>query len=302
MKNFIKRTLPSIHREYLTQRYGINRLAVEKKLSSLTERGVEESQHKVIVSLTSYGDRINDIHLTIFSLLVQTYKPNRILLWLTANEYPNRELDLPDSLLSLKNLGLEVKWCNDYKSYNKLIPALLEFPEYTIVTADDDVFYAKDWLKKLFDSYVEFPHYIHTHKASKVRHLKNSSFDRYTNWEDALPGSVSYKNFLKGVSGVLYPPRSLHIDATRSDIFLSLSPYADDVWFWSMAVLNKVKVKVIKDNISSHRYTNVGRELGGLSKTLHEINVQGGRNDSQLMNVLLYYPQINNILLAEYQI
>lgn len=299
MKNFIKNNFPFMHKEYLMRRYGINRLAIEKKLSLLTEKGVEESEHKVIVSLTSYGDRINDIHLTMFSLLVQTYKPNKILLWLTADEFPNKELNLPDSLLSLKTFGLEIKWCNDYKSYNKLIPALLEFPEYAIVTADDDIFYAKDWLKKLFDSYIEFPQYIHTHKASKVSHSENSFFNRYTDWQGALSESVSYKNFLKGVSGVLYPPRSLYVDATRSDIFLSLSPYADDVWFWAMAVLNKSKVKVIKGSISSHRYINVFRELGGLSKTLHEINVQGGRNDSQLTNILLYYPQINNILLSE---
>jgi hypothetical protein len=39
-----------------------------------------------------------------------------------------------------------------------------------------------------------------------------------------------------GYGGVLYPPGSLHDDATNRDLFEKLAPAADDLWFKAMAI------------------------------------------------------------------
>ena len=102
--------------------------------------GVNKSprEEKVIISLTSYGRRVRKtLPLTITSLLKQTYKPDMVLLWL---DYSWQNKDLPSRLKKLIDYGLTIKYCEDIKSYKKLIPTLLEYPNEVIITTDDDVF------------------------------------------------------------------------------------------------------------------------------------------------------------------
>ncbi len=42
---------------------------------------------RIIVSLTTYGKRINTVHLTIKTLLNQTYTFDKIILWLAEDEF-----------------------------------------------------------------------------------------------------------------------------------------------------------------------------------------------------------------------
>lgn len=118
----------------------------------------------LIVSLTSYPERINTVSQAINTLLQQTLKPDKLILWLANEQFPNKELDLPADLLKLKELGLEINWCEDLKSYKKLIPSLHLFPDDIIVTADDDLYYQPDWLESLYKSYLKNPDCIHTRK------------------------------------------------------------------------------------------------------------------------------------------
>ena len=49
------------------------------------EHGTEQNgkrKDEIVVSLTTYGNRIHEVYLTIESLLHQTVKPDRIILWL----------------------------------------------------------------------------------------------------------------------------------------------------------------------------------------------------------------------------
>lgn len=50
--------------------------------------GVDKnSEHKLVVSLTTFGERIFTVHKTIESLMLQTLKPNHIVLWLAEDEF-----------------------------------------------------------------------------------------------------------------------------------------------------------------------------------------------------------------------
>ena len=65
---------------------------------------------KIIVSLTSYSARINTVHITIDSLLKQTFKADKIILWLAKEQFPRLEKDLPNNLLQQTKKGLTIKW------------------------------------------------------------------------------------------------------------------------------------------------------------------------------------------------
>ena len=68
---------------------------------------------KVIVSLTSFPARIDTVYITIRSILMQSLKPDIIILWLAQEQFPEKEKELPYNLLKLKKYGLTIEWCHD---------------------------------------------------------------------------------------------------------------------------------------------------------------------------------------------
>ena len=202
---------------------------------------------KIIASLTTFPERIYTVEKTIKTLLMQTLKPDVIVLWLAEEQFPNKEKELPSELLKLKDFGLQIKWCNDIKSYKKIIPALKEYPNDIIITFDDDIYYANDVIKNLYNSYLENPNCIHTNRSWRIFAGKNGSICTksaaamyWTRYEDC-----SFKNTIIGCGGVLYPPHSLSPEVLNEEKFVSIIPTQDDIWLWAMAVLNDTKIKVV---------------------------------------------------------
>lgn len=243
----------------------------------------------IIISLTSFPARIKTVHQTIETLINQTYKPDKIILQLSEDEFPNKENDLPENLLKLGENGLIISWNKgNIKSYKKLIPTLKKYPEDVIVTVDDDILYDNQWLEKLVSAYRKNPDYIHCHRAHLVLFDRKRKILPYKKWKQKISHvEQSYNNFFTGAGGVLYPPSSLHSDVFDEQKFKELAPFADDIWFWAMAVLNGTKINVIKDNYKFLKYIDGTQECG-----LYHMNLVGAKNDEQLANVLKEYPEI----------
>ena len=140
------------------------------KFEKVTKSGLTDIKRnpQIIVSLTSFPDRIPFIYKTISSLLNQTLKPDMVILWLAKEQFPQLENNLPDELLELKKYGLTIKWCNNIRSYKKLVPAIKEYPNDIIITADDDIYYDKTLIELLYKSYEKEPQYIHCHRCTKI--------------------------------------------------------------------------------------------------------------------------------------
>ena len=192
----------------------------------------------------------------------------------------------------IKN-GLEIKFVKDIGSYTKAIYAFKEYPESIIVTADDDIYYPKKWLEKLYHSYIAHPKDIQVHRAHRVK-LKDNKILPYEKWEKHVQEeSARFDNFLTGVGGVLYPPNCFLSEVFRDDIFLNYAPTADDIWFWFMALISNRKIRVVQNHIKTLRCTNLLRQILPNRKTLYSIN-STGRNDEQIKNLMKFYQ--NNIL------
>lgn len=277
----------------------VNDKSILNKISNCSLYGItrKKRNQKVIVSLTTYPARINEVAVTIYSLLKQSLKPDEIVLWLGADKFKNREKDLPENLLKLKNNGLTIKWCKDMRSFTKLVPALEMYKNDIIVTADDDIYYNKDWLKKLYECHVKYPRDIICHRVHEVT-ICDNKIAPYNCWKWASnDASSSYFNFLTGVGGVLYPANSLYKDVLKRSVFEKLCPYADDVWFWAMAILNKTKIRNIKNGYNKLMYTNLSREKGLIAgDCLYQKNIGNNYNDVQIENVINKYKNIRRIL------
>ena len=266
--------------------------------------GIFEGQRtpKLIVSLTSYPARMLGLKYALYSLLNQNLKPDEIVLWLSHEEFPDKENPISDDVLNFRKNGLSIKFCHNLKSYNKLIPSLREYGDCIIVTADDDIYYEKDWLEKLYAAYQKEPQYIHCHRAHKILFDENGKIEPYNSWKHGIDWSLarpSYLNFLTGVGGVLYPPNSLHQNILNEELFLKLASTNDDIWFWAMAVLQGTKINVVKENIHDVIEINHVREMLGEGYSLQQTNVFQGKNDEQLENVLNEFPEIGSMLCSE---
>ncbi len=243
----------------------------------------------VIVSLTSYEERFDDLVISLYSLLNQRVKPDRIILWL-SDEFEDIS-NLPYEITRFIKNGLEIRFVKDIRSYTKIIYALKEFPDAVIVTADDDVYYPKDWLAKLYYSYIMRQEDIHCHRAHRVG-VEDGNIIPYEKWQKHVEEeSARFDNFLTGVGGVLYPPNCFTKEVLRDDIFLKNAPYADDVWLWFMALLSGRKIRVVKNHIKTLASTNIMRQLGVCKgRSLYAAN-RLGANDRQINNLMKFYKQ-----------
>ncbi|MDE4078787.1 glycosyltransferase family 2 protein [Methanosphaera sp. Vir-13MRS] len=225
----------------------INRLKLDDEISNFKETGISNNNsmdEDIILSLTSFPERMDDVKYCLYSLLNQSFKPNKVILWLAYDEFPNKEEDIPQSVLNLKENGLTIKWCENYRSYKKLIPTLKEYPNSCIVTADDDLYYPKDWLQNLYEDHINYPNNIISTRCREVQLDDYNNFKKYNQWKVATAGTdSSFLNFPTNGAGTLFPPHSLNEKVTDDKLFRKLCPNTDDIWFWTMAVLNKTKIK-----------------------------------------------------------
>jgi lipopolysaccharide biosynthesis glycosyltransferase len=242
----------------------------------------------IVVSLTSYPARIDAVPETLKSILAQSFKPWKLVLWLAREQFPGLERDLPPELVRLKDKGLSIEWCEDIRSYKKLIPSLRTYPDKIIVTADDDIIYGKNWLAQLVIAHICEPDAIVCHRAHQVLLNENGNFSPYKLWLKEIKGeNSSLRHLFTGCGGVLYPPGSLHEAVQDRNAFSSTCPNGDDLWFWGMAVLNGSKIQTVKD--SSFKLDFVP---GTQATALWIGNCQDGGNDSMLRALSARFPEI----------
>ena len=252
-------------------------------------KGVNETKRDIpiIVSLTSYEERFDDLEVSIYSLLNQTVKPDKLILWLSDKLCLN---DLPYNITRFIKNGLEIRFVRDIGSYTKAMYAFKEYSNSIIVTADDDIYYPKDWLAKLYYSFIANPDDINVHRAHRIR-ICDKKIMPYETWtKHVVEESARFDNFLTGVGGVLYPPNCFSKEVLREDIFLKKSPYADDIWFWVMALVHNRRIRVVKNHISGLYCTDFLRQIFKTKPSLYKINSKG-QNDKQLEELLKLYEQ-----------
>jgi hypothetical protein len=261
----------------------------ENREKSLRIFNAKKQINNFILSFTSFPARIHFVEYSLFSVLNQTIRPEKIILWLSEEEFPGKETDIPDSLKRYCPFDFEIRFVKEnFKPYKKLYYALRESPDSVIVTFDDDVYYKTRWLEKLYKAYLKDSGCISAHRIHTVS-FDNKRIAPYKNWKRQKE-PVSFLNVATGAGGVLYPPRSLYKDVCNHELFLTLCPNADDIWFYVMAVLQKTKIKRVKNGYSralDFDYIFSG-EYRAVPK-LTDINVTKNQNDLQLKSVLEHY-------------
>lgn len=220
-------------------------LLKEKVMTSI-DMGITEERYdgqEIVVSLTSFGKRIHEVYLAIESIMQGTLKPNRIILWLSEDEFKGKTL--PQTLLHQQRRGLQICYCEDIKSYKKIVPTLVKYPDACIVTIDDDLVYEFDLLENLIQAHIENPEDICACRMHRITLNENNRPNSYLLWDLQIypePGNKSPLHFLTSGGGTLFPPHCFTKEFFNQDNFMSLCPYADDVWINAMLLLSRRKI------------------------------------------------------------
>lgn len=252
--------------------------------------------HEIIVSLTTFPDRISTVWITIATMMNQTYKPKRIILWLAKEQFPNGN-GIPKNLLKLQERGLEICFCDDLKPHKKYYYTMKENPDDYVVTVDDDVLYPENHLEQLWQTHLKYPQAVCCQYSHRITYTESGHIEKYENWESCY--GTALKPTLQilpvGCGGVLYPPHILYQDLFDKDQFEKLCPMMDDLWLKSMEVLAGTGA-VLCSSGSLIYFDTLGTRKSGLQHS----NAGEKKNDVAISNILKKYPQIETILYQDY--
>lgn len=204
----------------------------------------------VVVSLTSFPKRINTVHLAIKSMLLQSILPHKIVLWLSTEEFPEKENELPDTLTELQKHGLEIHFVSrNLRAHQKYYYAFQHYPDSRILTIDDDLIYPPYTLERLLRLSIAYPQAICANVVRCIT-IGNNDFKPYPQWpKSRLPHSplCSHHYVGMGYGGILYPPK--WYDQTLFDLNLITQhcPLADDLWLKANELRRQVPVATTEE-------------------------------------------------------
>lgn len=209
---------------------------------------------RVIVSFTSYPPRINSVHKVVESLCRQTVPADEIVLYLSLDEFPEAEKNLPKALRNMVGLnGFRVAWVHgNLRSHKKYYYALQEYDDAIVITVDDDTIYAQTMISELVESHMRFPDAV---SARKVRIIlkKGKALEPYCNWEREAY-LEEYANMPRmdlcaiGVGGICYPAWLFNGDWFQEEIIVETAAYHDDLWLKYNEIINNIPVVYVKSS------------------------------------------------------
>lgn len=199
-------------------------------------------QEQIIVSITSYPARIKRLWIVLETIFHQTHKPDRIILWLSQEQFHKLYDDLPPSLVRLQSRGLEIRFVpGDIRSHKKYYYSFCNFSDSIVVLIDDDILYPSYMLQDITELM----------SSTRKRVVANYGF-RFT-W-DVRSNYISMKRdvirkgdsgsdlFFGSGGGTAFRPSEIidYLDST--EIIMSLCPTADDIYLNALVRLAGIEI------------------------------------------------------------
>lgn len=245
-----------------------------------SKRGGRQNE-KIIVSLTSFPARIGSVWLVVESLLRQTTLPDKIILWLSVDQFESIA-GLPESLKKRQNDVFEIKLVEkDYRSHKKYLYAFVDYPDDIVITVDDDIFYPSTMIESLYQAHLQNPNAIICRYARKMKRDIDGRLLSYRRWSDCFE-KKDMDIFFGSGGGTLFVPSKLYKDVTNVNLAIKLCPYADDVWLNAMTRMNGLPIMPITNHL-------ILPVLCESKENLKSINVDQDLNDVQINEIVDYY-------------
>ena len=267
----------------------IRRIALKRipRYLSKTINNVEAKEQNVIVSFTSFPARINNVWQVVECMKRQSCKPEKIILWLSKEQFPTDD-SIPTSLRQREDNQFEIRLVEgDIRSHKKYYYSFLQFSGKSIITIDDDVYYHSDTIKILLNSSKRYPGCIIANNTKRITY-NNGKIRPYSQWDTNILADENDNLVQIGVGGVLYPKNFYMPLLVDKNLFLKLTPLADDLWLNAIARIQNIPIVQTDFN-----YLIINLDNGD-APSLSSINLGQSQNDIQLAQLQDYFEETFN--------
>lgn len=223
-----------------------NKIILKEKIPE-KPLNTEKREEKIIVSLTSFPARINYVYLAIKSLMLQSYKPDRIILWLAEEQFADKKL--PENLVALEKFGLEIYWIehNLYGHKKYFFPIMQQKENELVITYDDDLIYAPNSIEKLINTHKKYPGCIVCNRTQTLKYDENGNVVNPGRWDTISNIGLKKPSFKLAPStggGCLYPYGAISTDLLNVNDIKQIALRGDDMWI--MFVATQCETPIIK--------------------------------------------------------
>lgn len=142
---------------------------------------------KIIVTMTTWEDRICNVPAVLDTILSQNKMPNKIVINLSKEEFVSYD-NLPQDFKNYveKHELIEINWIEgkNIKQWKKIIPTLFKYPKDCVICIDDDRKYPKNFIEALWNTHLKHPDSPITHnkvyklKGKYLQHAGHGTLDK----------------------------------------------------------------------------------------------------------------------------
>ena len=276
---------PLIHKRVLTPfrvavRYGA-RLILPRYLAR-PKRVKAQSHAPIVVSLTSFPARIDNVWQVVECMLHQTCLPDRIILWLSKEQFPKPSL-IPMSLRMRQGKHFEIRMVEgDIRSHKKYYYISKEEPESLVFLIDDDIYYDTHLVERVMEEHRKNPDAVICNFGRHISRDEEGRLKPYIQWPYEFHRSEAGDLFFGSGGGTLFRPSWLSSDLTDIGKARTVCPMADDIWLNAMVRFAGRKIIILKNGkiLPVYNRDNVN---------LYQTNMEGAQNDEQLEAITKYY-------------
>lgn len=236
----------------------------------------------LIVSFTSFPARIDSVWQVVECLFRQTYLPEKIILWLSKEQFPS-DKNLPESLRCRLNDRFEIRFVEgDIRSHKKYYYVCKNFPDKYIFLIDDDIYYHSRIIENTWNAHLQNHRAVICNYGYHIQVDKGHNIAPYMKWKRVYIHSDNTNLFFGSGGGTLFHPSMLYQDVLKIDLACRLTPIADDIWLNAMVRLQGTSILLLKNRLV------LPIENKGDVK-LADQNRIGNKNDEQIDNLNNYY-------------
>lgn len=175
------------------------------------------NDEKIIVTMTTWKERISNVPFVLSTILKQTKIPNKIVINLSKEEFGSYDA-LPTDFKSFvsKNSLIEINWIEgkNTKQWKKTIPTMLKYPNDCVICIDDDRKYPDNFISALWNTHLKHPN-------NPITHNKGYKFKgKYL--QHAGHGTLDKLEFYDGFKNIDFEPL---YNYASSDTFFTLIAY-----------------------------------------------------------------------------
>lgn len=231
-----------------------------------------KKQLPILISMTSIKSRLKTLDIVVKGLLSQDVIPEKVVLWL----HEDLKESIPKRLQKLEGNLFEINFSKLDCPHLKLVESLKKYSEKIIVTCDDDLIYIDNHLRNLYNEHLKNKKTIIGNRTTQIKLDKNNNYEPFIKWRFKEKHNLNNVLMPLGSWGVIYPPNVFSDIVFDSDLFLKLSPKADDLWFKCMSLINKTNSLEVE-----YRPKNPIPIIGSQKVSLKEENVKKNKNEIQ---------------------